>query len=567
MLRRTPIVPIVLSLVMAATVVRADEAGQADLDRAVAAKLDAESLRDLNNVISLCDQALTKGLSKESTVFAKQLLGATLLERGVAIGESIFKQSPPSPQWPQLRKMSLADLERSIQLDPEQADAHMLIARLQLLPGGERKRAMTALEEALRLTATDKPKHSDALILRASAQEDVPKQLADLDEAVTLVPENPKPLRARGAIKLAMKKPDEALADFDAALRLDPKDAPTHEARGLALATMEKWDDARKSYDEALKLKPDNTSSLLQRGRVNILAGDFKAADLDFSQALKVDPDNIAALLLRAEARNQLDKREPALEDLNKALELRPGLVPALRARATLLAAADKLQQAIVDLELVRKLEPDDKTTQLQLAALYVGGGKVPKAIETYNAILESDPKSWLAHRGRADAFLTAGQQRAAIADYEEALKQEPKDSGSLNNLAWVLATSPDKAIRDGKRAIELATEAAKATDYKAAHILSTLAAGYAETGDFKTAVTWSKKALEVSDEKLREPLTKELKSYEAEKPWREVQGASAEAAPAEKAPTKEAQTDKAPAKESNPPSGGTKANPSSPLK
>jgi len=529
MLRKILRAPLVLSVVMAATIARAEDEGQADLDRAVAAKLNAESLRDFNTVISLCDQAITKGLSKESTTFAKQLLSATLLERGSAVGESIFKQSPPSPQWPQMRQMSLADLERSITLDAEQADAHLLIARLQLLPGGEHKRAMTAIDEALRLTAMDKAKHSDALILRASAQEEMPKRLADLDEAVKLVPENPKPLRARGAIKLAMKKPDEALADFDAALKLEPKDAATHEARGLVLATMEKWDDARKSFSEAVQLKPDSTSALLQRGRVNILAGDSKAADEDFSQALKAEPENVAALLLRAEARNQLHKPELALEDLNKSLELRPGLLPALRARAMLLAASDKLQEAIVDLELVRKLEPNDKLTQFQLAALYAGGGKVPQAIEAYNAILEADPKSLPAHRGRADAFLSAGQQRAAIADYEEALKQDPKDSGVLNNLAWVLATSPDDAIRNGKRAIELATEAAKTTDYKQAHILSTLAAGYAETGDFKTAITWSKKALEVSEEKLREPLTKELKSYEASKPWREAQTAPAE--------------------------------------
>ena len=62
--------PLVVSAAMAVTVARADDEGQADLDRAVAAKLDAESLRDLNNVVSLCDQALTKGLSKDSALFA-----------------------------------------------------------------------------------------------------------------------------------------------------------------------------------------------------------------------------------------------------------------------------------------------------------------------------------------------------------------------------------------------------------------------------------------------------------------------------------------------------------------
>ena len=54
-----------------------------------------------------------------------------------------------------------------------------------------------------------------------------------------------------------------------------------------------------------------------------------------------------------------------------------------------------------------------------------------------------------------------------------------------LNNLAWLLATSPEEGIRDGKRAIELAEKACEETEWQDAHIISTLAAGYAETGNF----------------------------------------------------------------------------------
>jgi len=92
-----------------------------------------------------------------------------------------------------------------------------------------------------------------------------------------------------------------------------------------------------------------------------------------------------------------------------------------------------------------------------------------------------------------------------------------------LNNLAWVLATSPDENLRDGKRAIELATKACELTEYKLPHILSTLAAGYAETGNFQTALKWSQKAVELGSEDQLEPLTKELESYQAKKPVREL--------------------------------------------
>ena len=60
-------------------------------------------------------------------------------------------------------------------------------------------------------------------------------------------------------------------------------------------------------------------------------------------------------------------------------------------------------------------------------------------------------------------------------------------------------------------------------TEYKLPHILSTLAAAYAETGDFDNAVKWSSKAVEIGDKEHDEALKKELESYKAKKPWREL--------------------------------------------
>ena len=138
--------------------------------------------------------------------------------------------------------------------------------------------------------------------------------------------------------------------------------------------------------------------------------------------------------------------------------------------------------------------------------------------------MLREHPENWLFLRGRGDALLSMGKRAEAIADFEKAAAQQPKGKDVLNNLAWLLATAPEDKLRDGKRAVTLATQACELTDYKEAYILSTLAAAYAETGDFDNAVKWSSKAVELGkDKEHADALKKELASYQAHKPWREA--------------------------------------------
>ena len=503
--------------------VLAENEGLEDLDRATEAKLAARDPIAWGEVIRLCESALEEGLDEDNTAFARQLLASTRIQRGLTYAQAILAKRLLDPRWPEYRRMALEDLEEGVELDPQQPQALLRIAQLNFLPGGEPKRATEALDEAISLSQEDFVFRGKVLALRASLEEDPEKRLADLDEAVRANPRDPAPIRMRGSLHASQEKYDQALADFDAAIKLDPDHALTYEERGKVLIELERYDEAMSGLDKAAELAPKSAGPLIHRARIYGLQSEFQKALELLEQAYVLQPANPAVLLLRASTYQELEQEDKALADVDQVLKLYPGLPLAMRFRAMLLARSGKFDLAAAQLEELQKAEPEDLEVELQLALFYVAEGQSRKAIEKFSAVLEKQPDNPVALRARGDALLGVGKQAEAIADYEKAIKLDPDDTGVLNNLAWVLATSPDENLRDGKRAIELATKACELTEYKLPHILSTLAAGYAETGNFQTAIKWSQKAVELGSEDQLEPLTKELESYRAEKPFREL--------------------------------------------
>ena len=91
------------------------------------------------------------------------------------------------------------------------------------------------------------------------------------------------------------------------------------------------------------------------------------------------------------------------------------------------------------------------------------------------------------------------------------------------NSLAWLLATFNDARLRDGPRALVHAQAAVDAQP-SPGH-LDTLAAAYAETGQFAQAVSTQRQALAAlatPDAGLRGELERRLQSYRQAQVWRE---------------------------------------------
>lgn len=506
--------------------VRAESEGQADLDQATELQVTAKSLADLEKVARLCESALQKGLDEANTEFANKLMTATLFQHASRLCGPILEQSPPDRRWPVLRQFAMRDLEKVVKLDPKFGEAHVLICRLSVLPGGDRARAVKAASAAIDAFEEDATKKAAALVLRAQLREKTEARLEDYSQAIDLDASSVDAWQGRALTYMEQGEFDKAIADFNSLIEKNENNVAAHLAMGEALTNMEKFDEASKHVEKAIELKPDSSLGYTLRARLHLIKEDPKAALADLDKALSVQPRDISALLIRARVYLAQKKLDAAKDDVERALVLNPGLPQAMLIRSIILAEQGQLAKAIEGVESLLERDPENVPWRMQLAGFYLQDHQPSKAIEIFTKILAEDESNWLARQARADTLLSIGDHKEAIADFEIVIKQQPEDDGILNNFAWVLATSPVDELRDGKRAIELATKACELTEYKKPHILSTLAAAYAETGDFKTAIKWSTKAVEMGsdDKEVDEQLKNELKSYQEKKPWRERQ-------------------------------------------
>lgn len=247
---------------------------------------------------------------------------------------------------------------------------------------------------------------------------------------------------------------------------IEPRDARSHFNLGCTLEKMGDRDGAIQHFEAAIATSAAYTKAHNNLGSALAGKGDFAGAELHFREALMLNTNHTSARMNLARALLSQRKVAEAVAVLQAAPE-KDRALPALQAMT-----GDLL---------------------LQL-------GRVREAVPYFEQLLKADPVAEL-HAKIAGLRIQLNEPKAALEHFRTAVKLKPDWVEVLNNLAWTLATNPDPAVRNGAEAVGYAERACELTQRGQPVFLITLAAAYAEAGQFEQAKSTSQQAMQLASQ------------------------------------------------------------------
>jgi tetratricopeptide (TPR) repeat protein len=380
--------------------------------------------------------------------------------------------------------------------------------------------------------------------------------ISDFSEAIRCQPDLVAAICNRAACYEAQRNYDAALADYDAALLLDPANAKAHAGRGSVLRargdlnqllgppklmslppsfdTKSFWTGKKLPSPTPTPFDPTTAQQWTREHELHAKAkeakdmGNFEGAINCYSQilAMNLSPQaNSIAHMNRGNVYLKMKDEDHALADYDAAIRDDPANAGAYVNRGDVLGRRQMPEKAIADYGTALRLNPNQAEAYHNRAVEYLKKGDVDAAIHDLNLAIELKPDLCESYLKRAGAYAKKGDIARQIADLETAANTETHcQETALNSLAWLRATSPRAAVRDGRRAVELATKACERGQWSNPSYIDTLAAAYAEAGDFESAIKFEQMARAhlPSDWDSKEGYEKRLRLFQAGHPYRE---------------------------------------------
>ena len=307
-------------------------------------------------------------------------------------------------------------------------------------------------------------------------------------------------------------KTQEAIEEYQKSIAARPNYPEAHNNLAIALAGAGKGNEAIEHYRLALEQNPGYAEAHSNLGRALAEQGRLNDAIEQYEEAISIKPEyaeahNNLGFALTAEGR--LDE---AVGHYRQAIESDPKYAHAYNNLGLALAMQGKLDEALGDFSKAVELGPETAEIHDNLGVGLAQKGRIAEAVPHFERAIEIAPDYGAAHSYLGTTLLMKGQKAEALRQWRLALRAEPDDVKVLNDTAWLLSTSADSTLRNGSEAVLLAGHAVELTRGHEPMLLGTLAAAYAENGDFDRAVETQQRAAELADQQGNARLAAMLK-------------------------------------------------------
>jgi tetratricopeptide (TPR) repeat protein len=297
---------------------------------------------------------------------------------------------------------------------------------------------------------------------------------------------------------------------------------PTSESvnsRGIAHAKKGEYDKAIADYTEAIKTWGGKDYLYYNRSLSYKRKKEYDKAITDLTEALRLNPKYVDAYSARGDAYDQAKDYVKALADYDQAITLKPDEAGLYYDRAAVYRHMGNDDKALADYDESIRRDPKYAFAYVNRGTVYNRKGDRDKAIADYTEAIRLAPKYAKAYYNRALVYQAKHDYERAITDFGQAMQLDPKNPDACENLAWILASCPQAHLRDGTKAVSYATKACELSEWKGS-VLSTLAAAYAEAGDFDQAIKWQSKYISAASETDKPNAQVRLALYEKRKPY-----------------------------------------------
>ncbi len=245
----------------------------------------------------------------------------------------------------------------------------------------------------------------------------------------------------------------------------------------------------------------------------------------DGIEDIQVPAVDLYKLIDEAMQLEEKGENDQALGIWKKAVALDPGNEKAQNGLGISLYVHGEIQEAFEHLRQAVRINPMSVQDRFVLGRFTLDQGHADEALPDLQAAIAIRPHFESCEEALASAYEALGRNSEALAHWRKALAIDSDRVSAKIGAAWLLATARDASLRNGAEAVRLA-ESARDAEPDNPEVLDTLAAAYAEDGQFTRASASAAQAIELAEARGNQSLAKAIRArqllYLKKKPFRE---------------------------------------------